>query len=188
MKIDCRKAINNGFIFRYLTTAISLIAVTMNTDASFIKKYMNIILIILLILLDDADNIFLISDKLYNKPSDRCAKSFHYQYLDKINDLLSYGLVYILLFNSDYILLSLILYRVIGVILFSMTKDSKWLIIFFDFIKEYLLYLYLFGNDYRYIAVFILSKIGFEYFHHTITNPNNYKLKAMSGQIQTNEK
>ena len=65
-----------------------------------------------------------------------------YQMNDKVCDIISYILVY-LMFGLDNHVLFFIIYRTIGVYLFLKTKDRKWLIIFFDFIKEYLLYLYI---------------------------------------------
>ena len=172
---DCIHAIKNGFIFRSLVTLISFVTIYMNNNNSFIKQYLIIIIIILLFVFDELDQAFLIKDKLTNAPADRCSRLFNYQYKDKINDIISYILIFILFFNKNYIILFLILYRIIGVTLFSIKKDSKWLIIFFDFIKEYLLYFFLFGNNYTYIPVAIILKVAFEYYHHTINNLNNYK-------------
>ena len=64
---------------------------------------------------------------------------FHYQKYDKIVDIFSYILL-LFIYYDDKLLLYFIIYRLIGVILFSLTKKSIYLIIFFDFIKEYLLY------------------------------------------------
>ena len=111
----------------------------------------------------------------------QCTKRFYYQVSDKIYDSISYLMVYVFLrqffrldAKSDMILLLFILYRIIGVVLFYKTKNSTWLILFFDFIKEFFLYLAIFGNNYSYIGLFIGCKIMFEYYYHTIHNPNNY--------------
>ncbi len=140
------------------------------------NKYTLIILPVLLYILDSFDNIPI---RIYKQR--QCNKQFYYQILDKIYDSISYVLVYIYLHyffrldtNSNTILLIFILYRIVGVGVFYKTKDSTWLIVFFDFIKEFLLYLAVFGNNYSYLFLFIICKITFEYYFHTIINPNNY--------------
>lgn len=52
--------------------------------------------------------------------------------------------------------------------------DSSWLILFFDFVKEYLLYLFLFGKNFNYLLPFIALKILYESLFHTVHNPNHY--------------
>lgn len=162
----CKKLIDNGMILRYIVTVITFYFLSLNV--STLKNYIYLILPIVLTLLDGLDNIFTGFDKDNN-----CVKSFYYQSNDKICDSISYLLLYAF-FKLDFILLFFILYRVIGVILFYYTKNSSWLILFFDFAKEYLLYFFIFGNNFVYLPFFILCKIGFEYYHHTINNKNDY--------------
>jgi hypothetical protein len=170
---DCNKLIDDGMIIRMTATVISLYMLSLNTTYN---KYTLIILPVLLTILDEFDNIPIVFYK-----EKQCTKSFYYQILDKIYDSISYVLVYFYLryffrldTNSTTILLIFILYRIVGVGLFYKTKDSTWLIIFFDFIKEFLLYLAVFGNNYSYIFLFVMCKIAFEYYFHTIHNPNKY--------------
>jgi hypothetical protein len=90
---------------------------------------------------------------------------------DKVCDLTSYILAY-LMFDLDKYVLFFIIYRAIGVCLFLKTKDNRWLIIFFDFIKEYLLYLYITNSkkNNKLLITLIVSKIIFEYVFHGIGN------------------
>lgn len=170
--IDCNKLINAGIITRYILTII-IIYILSRTIGN--NKYIYLILPIILHLLDSVDNIFFYDfTKLKKK---KCSKLFYYQYNDKVSDLISYLLIFIF-FKIDYLFLFFILYRVIGVILFYITKNSKWLIIFFDFAKEYLIYLFIFGQKYIYIPYFIFLKICFEYYFHTKHNLNNYTVTS----------
>ena len=50
----------------------------------------------------------------------------------------------------------------IGIGLYIYTQNTRWLILFFDFMKEYLIYIFLAKNDLSYIWFFILLKIYFE--------------------------
>jgi len=94
-----------------------------------------------------------------------------YQMRDKICDTITYLLLF-KFFDLDYAMLFFVLYRMLGVILFYFTKNSKWLVIFFDFVKEYFLYVFVFGYDYSYIPAFITGKILFEYQKHGRKSPD----------------
>jgi hypothetical protein len=167
---DCNKLIDNNMYLRYVVTILSLYLISININNKIIKKYIYLILFLLLILLDYVDNIF----KCFYKNTDNCTKTFHYQLQDKICDSVSY-LFLCLFFKFDGLLLFFILYRLIGILLFYFTKNSKWFILYFDFAKEYLLYLFIFGKNYTFLPLFILCKIYFEYYYHTIHNPSSYK-------------
>lgn len=162
---NCNTLIDNGIYLRYIFTIIFLYAISIQNN----KKYNYLIIVLLLTLLDIADNIF-----MYIYKRKKCTKTFYYQLQDKICDSISYLLV-CLFFNFDWLLLFFVLYRIIGVILFYFTKTSKWLILYFDFAKEYLLYLFVFGKNYTFLPLFILCKISFEYYYHNIHNPSSYK-------------
>ena len=134
---DCNKLIDNGMIIRMISTVISLYILSVNTNHS---KYTLIILPVLLTILDEFDNIPIVFYK-----EKQCTKSFYYQILDKIYDSISYVIVFFYLQyffkldnNSNTILLIFIAYRIVGVGLFYKTKDSTWLIIFFDFILQFI--------------------------------------------------
>jgi hypothetical protein len=106
-----------------------------------------------------------------------CIHTFYYQKNDKILDSFTYIITYLFLalfFENDFLLLFFVVYRIFGVFMFSVTMDSSWLILFFDFIKEYLLYLFLFGKNFNFLLHFIALKILFESLFHTIHNPNHY--------------
>jgi hypothetical protein len=139
------------------------------------NKYFLLLLVLLLTILDIFDSAFLTKS---NNNKCTCCLSYNYQIIDKINDLISYFIVLLLLFSvSSFnynILKYFIIYRFIGVILFALTKQSIWLIIFFDFIKEYILYFTFFGNNFQYIYFFIIAKIIFEYYFHTKINQFTY--------------
>lgn len=164
----CEQYIFNGIIFRYIITIISFYILYLNHNNNIINKYFYLILPILLIILDAIDHIFIFSYKNNN-----CSKTFYYQYLDKICDYISYILLFYF-FKLDNILLYFVLYRMIGCILFYITKKNIWLIILFDFIKEYLVYIFLFKNNYIYLPFFIVCKIAFEYYLHNIINKPHY--------------
>jgi hypothetical protein len=163
---ECKERILNGNILRYIVTIIALYILSVN-NSTFLVKNMYLILPILLTILDIVDNVFTVN---YYLP---CGKTYYYQIRDKICDSVTYLLLF-LFFKLDNVLFMFVLYRIIGVMLFYITKNSRWLIIFFDFAKEYLLYLFIFGKNYLYIPIFIIGKIGFEYYFHTIFNPNHY--------------
>jgi hypothetical protein len=164
----CEQYIRNGIIFRYIITIISLYILFLYQNNNIINKYLYLILPILLIILDSTDNIFNFYYKINN-----CTKTFYYQYLDKICDYISYILLFYF-FKLDNLLLYFGLYRLRGCIIFYLTKKSIWLIVFFDFIKEYLLYIFLFENNYIYLPFFIVCKIVFEYYLHNIINKPHY--------------
>lgn len=165
----CEKMIKKGMTIRYIATVVTFYLLSLNTK---ILKYKYLILPIVLTFLDEVDNIFTIFYK-YNGKYNSCTKLFYYQYTDKIYDSISYLLLYAF-FKLDFILLMFIFYRIIGVILFYYTKNSRWLILFFDFAKEYLIYLFVFGNNFIYLPFFVSCKICFEYYYHTMHNKNKY--------------
>ena len=167
-----KQLVDYSMIIRYSITFLVFYILSNNIYNKYVNKYFYLIIPILLILLDEIDNIFTV----FHKYNNNYTKTFYYQYNDKICDIISYFILF-LFFKIDNIALFFILYRLIGVILFTITKDSIYLIIFFDFVKEYLLYLFIFGKNYNYILFFVIGKICFEYYYHTIHNKNNYKMQ-----------
>jgi len=103
----------------------------------------------------------------------KCPKTFHYQITDKINDSLTYLAAWYY-FNLDNLFLFFALFRIIGVVFFALTRNATYLITMPDFNKEYLVYLFFFGSNMNYLWFFIILKIGFEYYHHTIVNKRYY--------------
>lgn len=176
----CIPYINNGMILRYVITVIIFYLLSKEiygtkTPNKSIQKYIYLVIPICLILLDQLDGIFMFFENCAKKYCG-CKKIFEYQLSDKICDSISYLLVYHF-FGIDTTFLLFVLYRIIGVLLFYLTKNSQSLIVFFDFAKEYILYLFFFGEigkTYTHLIIFIILKIVFEFYHHTYINPNNY--------------
>jgi hypothetical protein len=161
----CIHYVNIGIIIRLFLTFVSF--TILYNYKSLIGKNIYLILPILLLLLDKCDNMLL------------CTKTFYYQINDKIVDMLSYLLLYFIIpFNPLFQIL--IIYRLVGVILFAFTRLSIPLIIFFDFVKEYLFYFYLFGNNNMYLPIFMVCKIIVEYILHTKINKVNYSNRDKS--------
>ena len=164
MEFECEARVRLGLILRSLVTLIIF------SYLKFFNKHdKNLLLLIVvkILLLDAVDSL----PSLFYKGSkdtcwNPCTRYPYYQKWDKLIDLASYILILVAL-NYDVYLFILIVWRIIGVILFSKSENRNWLIPFFDFIKEYLIYIFLFGkNNFKYIWVFFLGKIGFEYYFH----------------------
>jgi hypothetical protein len=166
--MGCNEYIYIGVIIRYIITIFSFYILFLFRNDKTVNKYIYLIIPILLIILDGIDAIFTFLYKINN-----CRKTFYYQYLDKICDSVSYLLLF-LFFKLDNILLYLVLYRTIGVILFSLTKNSIYLMVFFDFVKEYLLYSFVFKNNYTYIPIIVICKIAYEIYFHSVINKLQY--------------
>jgi hypothetical protein len=180
----CNKLVIYGLIIRYIITVLFLLYLYSLSKNTFIKKYIYLILPISLTIIDKIDEIviqyfiilkyFNLDTKIYVK----CASHFFYQHLDKICDSISYILTFLFMciyLKPDMLLLFFIIYRIIGVVLFCVTRDSSWLVPFFDFIKEYLLYTFIFNKNYLYMPIFIFFKICFEFTFHTLYLNSNYK-------------
>ena len=113
--------------------------------------------------------------KLFYKYS---CQTHQYQSNDKLIDLMTYVLVIIIFWNylpdnHKNILLIALFWRMIGVIRFYDTNNSKYMIIFPDLFKELLLLYYLDSlniinvNMYS-IGILTIIKIFYEYLHHKI--------------------
>ena len=159
--------IYHGLVLRIILTLIFYLFLKKMEHVPIINKYLYLILFIFLLFLDCLDNLcyynidFLIDVKnILTKK--KLGTNISYQKYDKVIDIFSYLLLFI--FEIDNYLKFLILYRLIGVILYIQTHNGKALIIFFDFVKEYLLYISIFGNNYKYLLIFILKKIILEYY------------------------
>lgn len=166
--MGCKDYIFNGMILRYIITIFSFYILFLFRSNETINKYIFLILPILLVILDGIDTIFTFLYKIKN-----CYQTFYYQYLDKICDSVSYLLLF-LFFKLDNMFLYFVLYRIIGVILFSLTKNSIYLMLFFDFIKEYLLYSFVFKNNYTYLPIIVICKIAYEIYFHSVINKLHY--------------
>jgi hypothetical protein len=168
MDKQCDQKINNSMIIRCILTILSLYFASLS---KIILKNKYLILPILLIFLDLSDNIFKYG--INNDNNNKCTKTFNYQSKDKIIDILSYFYTH-QLFDLDKNVMYLSIYRLFGVVLFCISKLSLWLIIFVDFVKEYMTYLYVFKNNLTYFPVFFVFKIVFEMYYHLIVNKDSY--------------
>ena len=176
-KINCSKIINENMIVRVFSFFLFLLILFKYSNNKVIHKYLLIILITALFISDKSDTIFpIFFAPLFTNEKPKYNSCLHtdiYTIKDKIADLVSYILVFLIFFRTDYLLLAFILYRAVGIILYLLTSNTNWFILFFDFIKEYLLYNYLFKTN-KYIFVFIILKIIFEYFNYLIFNIRAY--------------
>jgi hypothetical protein len=154
------KLINKGMISRIIITIIVFISLQLilKRGNKFFNKYFLLILPIVLTFLDGSD--FLYMDSYVYK-----SNVLYYNLIDKCIDTLSYIVAYFM-FNLDNVFSYFLIYRIIGVLLYMLTLNSKWFIIFFDFMKEYLIYYYFFNNNYKYLWIFILLKIYHEIYLH----------------------
>lgn len=157
----CHSRIQKSMIFRILVSGLSLFVLSYHTSSSFLQKHLLLLLPIILTALDFTDNILTFRNG--------CAQTLDYQTKDKILDILSYFYTYAL-FPLDINILWLTLFRSLGVALFVFTGASIWLILFLDFVKEYMLYTYVFSSDFQYLPIAVLAKYGFEWLLHTQIN------------------
>jgi len=174
---NCSDLINKGIILRILVTI--LILPLLNPIKN--SYYFLLIIPIILTILDSLDTFF-ITYEIYKKTNipflkrPNCTIKYKkYQISDKINDILSYIIFYIYFYDilKDKLLEFFIFYRLIGVINFVMTGNKNNIIIFFDFVKEYILYKFIFNKIQPILFVFIIFKIIFEYiFHKKWNNPD----------------
>ena len=179
MKENCNHDASYGMILRLLTTLLILYLISKFASSTpFVEKYLLLILAGVLTLLDSVDNTVF---RMHHVKK-TCTKFFFYQINDKLVDAVSYLMLFFF-FKLDNYLLYFILYRIVGVGLFSWTKNSKWLILFFDFAKEYLVYQFLFPKTFKYLPFFVLAKIAFEFFFHSFTNSTDYRKAEIETQI-----
>lgn len=185
---SCRNVYNYGMIIRVFFTIISFFILysLMKNGNKFCNKYFLIILAVLLFVLDGVDNIprfyyyfykpesseakcyyhLLIESKLKNyKQGIKNYDTLYYNIVDKCFDTLSYILAYFV-FRLNNIFLYFLLYRMIGIGIYIYTLNSRWLVLFFDFMKEYLVYFFLAKNNLSYMWFFVLVKIILEKYYH----------------------
>lgn len=182
---SCSELINKGLIVRIIVTIVSFIGLQLilKSGNKFVNKYFLLIIALLLHTLDHFDVSQLLFYKYYKPftPEGKCMNYIninlrknnpkngtllYYNSVDKCLDTLSYIVAYFM-FNLDNVFSYFLIYRIVGVLLYMLSLNSKWFIIFFDFMKEYLVYYYFFNNNYKYLWIFIILKIYFEiYFHN----------------------
>ena len=160
------KNIYYGFLSRIIATFIFFIFLKKMENIPFIQKYLYLLIFIGLLVLDSIDTFYLLNiHNIYTFDTilHKLYKIKYYQIIDKIIDIFTY-LLLIGLFPSDNILKFLVLFRLIGILLYLKTKNNYSLVIFFDFVKEYLLYLFIFNHNYNYLPLFLILKIILEFY------------------------
>jgi hypothetical protein len=95
-----------------------------------------------------------VMDKNTHECPESCALTWEYQLNDKLNDTFAYYYAYAL-FPLDTGYLYFLIYRTIGVVLFIATRQSIWLVLFFDALKEYLIYRFLFQKTNLFIPIIL---------------------------------
>jgi hypothetical protein len=173
--MSCRTYNNIGIINRIILTIIAYFLIwkywpnLKNTISNPKNNYFYLLFPIILTVLDLLDCFWSLGFYINRK----CHHTFYYQITDKINDSLSY-LVSWKVFGLDNLYLYFALFRCIGVVLFGLTKNATWLIIFPDLNKEYLLYQFFCGTNLIYLWLVVIGKVLYEYVHHTFTNQIQY--------------
>jgi len=169
---NCPTYILYGMVLRVVCTFVTFYLI--KTNASHENIYLA--LPIALLLLDFIDNAFFLIPQFSKGDwiieDTNCPKQSNttqiYKFSDKIIDILSYVFCYVYFYDDikDSILELFIIYRLIGVICFTSVYNNYFLVIFFDFVKEFMLYKYFFKTNYMLLPFFIILKIIFEYKMH----------------------
>jgi len=180
--LSCFNYVNIGIIVRIVATIIVFYLIVKYSNFNKREKqtledkqkygkgnWKYIALVIIIFVLDGFDDRWPLGIIVKSN----CPKTFYYQITDKIYDSLTYLAAWYY-FNLDNLFLFFALFRIVGVVIFALTRNATYLISMFDFNKEYLVYLFFFGSNMNYLWLFIILKIGFEYYHHTIVNKRYY--------------
>ena len=185
-EVNCSEILNENMIVRVFFIFLFLLILFKYSNNKVIHKYLLLILVVSLLLSDFLDTIFpIFLGNSFTKEKFKyqsCIYTSFYVIRDKLADLVSYILVFLIFFKNDYLLLVFILYRAVGIILYLLTSSTIWFIPFFDFIKEYLLYSYLFKTN-KYIFVFIILKIIYEYSQYS-----GFNLRYHDNKLDIHEK
>lgn len=150
---------NQAAVFRLTLTLVIFVCLA---RLNLPKK--KIVLALLMGILDYADSVPLTNHT--------CTKTFAYQSRDKIGDFVTYLIAYYM-FGLDETYLWFLLWRLVGVGLFLVSKKSWPLIICPDLMKEYLVYSDLVHTN-DYLPILVFGKIGYEYYFHTVVNKSSY--------------
>jgi len=168
---NCKEVSFKGFLLRIIMTVLFL---------PFIKIQNSVIIIpIVLIILDSLDNVFIkyelikTNNSLYKGTNCNRIKNYHKLY-DKVIDILSYILFYVVFYDilKDELLEFFIFYRLVGVIIYMITKNQNYIIIYFDFFKEYIVCKYLGIQNIYLLFILMICKVIYEYILHNIINQN----------------
>lgn len=88
-------------------------------------------------------------------------RSFAYKARDQLADVICYMLSFTL-FPRDTGYIYCVFFRLIGVLLFGMTRDDKWLILFPDVAGEYLMYHFIYKGEMSGFPILIPIKMIYE--------------------------
>jgi len=163
--IHCLRNIQRGSVVRRIATIV-IFACLVYFQSQWSSQTCAWMIVSFLIILDCIDY-----------PVGCDTKTWNYQYRDKINDLLSYLLVGLCfpLYRADFLFYMFVCIRSIGVFYFITTRNAQYLVLFPDFIKEYLLLRFALQITNPWImAIFFFCKMGFEYYFHTLVNHKIY--------------
>ena len=158
------RLIGLGFIIRIL---LSLIVVFLSINVK-----LKVILLLLLDALDCATSKiigwFLSEDDYISY-----CKEYSYQATDKIVDLWSYYLIFILLRLESPFFIPLFI-RTVGVLLMTITKESKYLVYFPDIFRELVVFNMFIPLNFITIITIIVLKTTFEFYWHNYVNKGRY--------------
>lgn len=129
------------------------------------SKYLLLILFFKALAIDTTDTLFAFFYKGISTCWNDCPRSLLYDVIDNSLHLITYYLIYQMLHHNSTVGFFIGL-RILGFILFYPTQNRKWMIPFFNFIKEYLLYEYIFGKNLTYFPIVMIGKIAVDYYLH----------------------
>ena len=153
-----------GFIIRIL---LSLIVVFLSINVK--------LKVILLLLLDEIDcaSSKIIGWFLSRDDYISYCKEYSYQASDKIIDLWSYYIIFILLKLEAPFLIPLLI-RTLGVLLMISTRESKYLVYFPDIFRELVVFSLFIPLNFISIITIIVLKTSFEFYWHNYVNKSRY--------------
>ena len=97
-------------------------------------------------------------------------RTFSYKIRDRLADVISYMITFTL-FPRDTFYLYCVTLRLIGVLLFGMTRDDRWLIVFPDVAGEYLMYHFIYNGDMSGFPIVFPVKMVYERWSVTNNQP-----------------
>ena len=100
-------------------------------------------------------------------------KEYSYQATDKIIDLWSYYLIFILLKLESPFFIPLFI-RTVGVLFMTIKKESKYLVYFPDIFRELVLFHMFIPLNLIAVISIIILKTSFEYYWHNYVNKSRY--------------
>ena len=116
----------------------------------------------------------------YPTEKEKLNNTYQYHLIDKVADALNNWLGLMLISSAlgsvglDVIYVALI-WRCIGIIMFTQIKSSYVWLLFPDLTKELLLCRYVFGElTPKIFTVVAILKVGYEYYHHFINNQRDF--------------